>query len=198
MATAAQITSPTEFTTPEVARLLGMSVRSVQLMVDRGQLQAWKTAGGHRRISRESVERWRLSRGASPLPADQPQTTPEPAGSRQQDSMERNGAAAPCVLLIEDSLHFQKLITNVMRHRFPDVESRVADDGIAGLAQHGLYRPQVMIIDILLPGIDGATLLTSLRTHPQFAMTQVVVVTSLDRGERAIFSDALQDVPVIH
>ena len=43
------------------------------------------------------------------------------------------------------------------------------DDGIAGLALYGRLQPQVLIVDILLPGIDGATLITSLRSHPQFA-----------------------------
>jgi excisionase family DNA binding protein len=51
-----------DYSTIEVARLLGMAVRSVQMMVDRGELDAWKTPGGHRRISRASVERWRASR----------------------------------------------------------------------------------------------------------------------------------------
>jgi excisionase family DNA binding protein len=46
-----------DFTTLEVAHLLGVSVRSVQLMVDRGELEAWKTSGGHRRIARASVQR---------------------------------------------------------------------------------------------------------------------------------------------
>ena len=38
--------------------MLGMAVRSVQLMVDRGLLQAWRTPGGHRRIDSRSVQRW--------------------------------------------------------------------------------------------------------------------------------------------
>ena len=46
------------YTTIDAAQLLGLAVRSVQLMVDRGELDAWKTPGGHRRISRVSVERW--------------------------------------------------------------------------------------------------------------------------------------------
>ena len=45
-------------TTLQVARMLGMAVRSVQMMVDRGLLQGWKTPGGHRRIARSSVQRW--------------------------------------------------------------------------------------------------------------------------------------------
>jgi len=39
----------------------------------------------------------------------------------------------------------------------------------AGLALYGQLQPQVLIVDILLPGIDGATLITSLRSHAQFA-----------------------------
>ena len=56
-----------QMSTMEVARLLGLAVRSIQLMVDRGELQAWKTPGGHRRISRESVERWRAGVQGAPL-----------------------------------------------------------------------------------------------------------------------------------
>lgn len=47
-----------ECSTRDVAQVLGMAVRSVQLMVDRGELQAWKTPGGHRRIARASVQQW--------------------------------------------------------------------------------------------------------------------------------------------
>jgi CheY-like chemotaxis protein len=72
------------------------------------------------------------------------------------------------VLLIEDSTHFQNLISLLLRQKFPDVELRTANDGIVGLAMAGEFQPDVLMVDILLPGIDGATLITSLRSHPQF------------------------------
>lgn len=169
-----------DFTTLEVARLLGVSVRSVQLMVDRGELDAWKTSGGHRRIAGASVERWRDARGVVKAVA-----TAEPA-------------RRPTVLLIDDSIHFQKLVALLIRQRFGHVELHVADDGIAGLALCGRLRPDVLIVDILLPGIDGATLVTSLRSHSQFANSHLVVVTSLDEVQRAPYAFALEQVPVIH
>lgn len=46
-------------TTAEAARHLGVSIRTVQLWVDSGALEAWKTVGGHRRIPLESLERLR-------------------------------------------------------------------------------------------------------------------------------------------
>ena len=183
-----------DYSTLEVARLLGMAVRSVQMMVDRGELEAWKTPGGHRRISQGSVERWRASRQqrgpdskASLL--DVPQQTATSAS---------RAPGSKTVLLIEDSVHYQNLITLLVRQQFPDVSLHVADDGIAGLAMAGRLQPQVMIIDILLPGIDGAALITSLRSHAQFAGIQLVVVTSLDEAGRAPFAFALTGLPVVH
>ena len=182
-----------DYSTLEVARLLGMAVRSVQMMVDRGELDAWKTPGGHRRISQASVERWRASRqhgssATAAAAATDPREVP-PAASRSD---------SPSVLLIEDSVHYQNLITLLVRQRFPNVTLHVADDGIAGLAMAGRLQPQVMIVDILLPGIDGATLITSLRSHPQFAGIQLVVVTSLDEAARAPYDFALVGLPVVH
>lgn len=48
---------PPTCTTQEVARSLGVSLRTIQLWVNEGLLEAWKTDGGHRRIPRDSVIR---------------------------------------------------------------------------------------------------------------------------------------------
>lgn len=170
------------YTTLEVARMLGMAVRSVQLMVDRGDLEAWKTPGGHRRISKASVERWLASR--QPSAGD--------GGSRGR----RAGAAR--VLLIEDSTHFQNLVSLLVKQQFPQAELSIADDGISGLAMVGQLQPEILLIDILLPGIDGGTLITSLRSHERFRSSKLVVLTSLDEAQRAPYRYALEGIPVIH
>ena len=59
-------------------------------------------------------------------------------------------------------------------------------------------KPDVLIVDILLPGIDGATLITSLRSHPQFRRSRLIVITSLDEAQREPYAFALADVPVVH
>jgi excisionase family DNA binding protein len=183
--------------TIEVARMLGMAVRSVQLMVDRGLLQAWRTPGGHRRIDSRSVQRWLAERnnqlagpaiatgaldGSPDLPAPRPgSTTLRPLR----------------VLLIEDSSHFQTLVGLVVGQHLPQAELHIADDGIAGLALAGKLEPDVLLVDIVLPGIDGATLITSLRSHPQFSHIHLVVVTGLDHQALAPYAFALSDVPVV-
>lgn len=187
--------------TVEVARRLGLAVRSVQLMVDRGELEAWKTPGGHRRIRRASVDRWLAERrggsagGAVPKTASSPSPAPSPAPSPTPGPAP---ARRPRVLLIEDSRHFQNLVSLLLRSRFPEVELHMADDGIAGLAMAGRLEPEVLLVDILLPGIDGATLITGLRSNAAFARSRLIVVTALDADGLAPYAFALEGLPVVH
>jgi len=177
-------------TTLDVARMLGLAVRSVQLMVDRGELQAWKTPGGHRRISRQSVDRWRAG-GQTARAGDGP-------AHPVQDTQHHGGNPPTKVLLIEDSMHFQNLVTLLLQRQFPALELRTASDGIAGLIMAGQFKPDVLMVDLLLPGIDGATLLTGLRANPLFRNLQVIVITSLDPSELTPYAFALDGVPVVH
>ncbi len=182
--------------------MLGMAVRSVQMMVDRGDLDAWKTPGGHRRILRSSVDRWlgdrvaHLHMSAASLPATLAAAPSVTSAPPAQVPAARTGHLR--VLVIEDSAHYQHLLSLLIKQQLPGVDLHVADDGIAGLAMVGQLDPDVLIIDILLPGIDGATLITSLRSHPQFRHNQLIVVTALDELERAPYSFALAGVPVVH
>jgi len=54
-------------TTRQAAVLLGVSVGTVQLWVESGLLQAWKTAGGHRRVLRDSIESLLHNKPAAPM-----------------------------------------------------------------------------------------------------------------------------------
>ena len=45
-------------TTQDVAQKLGVSIRAVQLWMDQGIFEGWKTPGGHRRITKESFNRF--------------------------------------------------------------------------------------------------------------------------------------------
>lgn len=177
---------PDTCSTTEAAQRLGMAVRSVQLMVDRGELQAWKTPGGHRRILRSSLDAWLAGRGSAAPTAAPPPPVP---GS---------GERPITLLLIEDSVHFQNLISLIVKRELPGAELHVASDGIAGLAMAGRLEPDVLLIDILLPGIDGAALITSLRSHPQFARSRLIVVTALDEAQREPYRFALEGVPLVH
>lgn len=74
----------------------------------------------------------------------------------------------------------------------------VAGDGIAGLVSFGQLQPDLLIVDILLPGIDGASMVMGLRRHELFGGCGLIVLTSLDESARRDYAHALQDVAVVH
>ncbi|MCO5975237.1 helix-turn-helix domain-containing protein [Ideonella oryzae] len=178
--------SPGAYTTQEVARLLGLAVRSVQLMVDRGDLRAWKTPGGHRRIDPASVAAWQARQQGQTVSGAAPASAPAAPVRRLR------------ALLIEDSVHYQNLVGLLLRRALPEADFQVASDGIVGLAQVGQWQPDLLIVDLLLPGIDGAALISSLRSQPMFSAMRLLVITSLTPGELAPYALALEGLPVVH
>ena len=168
--------------------MLGLAVRSVQLMVDRGEIQAWKTSGGHRRISKESVAQWLASR--------QGNRVIEVSGSK--NLLPRAGDSNYKILLIEDSTHFQNLVQLLISQHFPHASLHQASDGISGLAKFGQIQPDCLLVDILLPGIDGATLVTKLRSDPLFAGCHLIIVTGLTCEQLEPYAFAIKDLPLIH
>jgi len=173
------------YTTQEVARLLGLAVRSVQRMVDRGELRAWKTPGGHRRIDPASVAAWQARQQGLATPSAEAAEPAVPARRLR-------------ALLIEDSVHYQNLVGLLLRRVLPEADFQVASDGIVGLAQVGQWQPDLLIVDLLLPGIDGAALISSLRSQPMFSAMRLLVITSLTPEELTPYALALEGLPVVH
>jgi excisionase family DNA binding protein len=176
------------YTTVEVAQLLGLAVRSVQLMVDRGVLEAWKTPGGHRRITRASVDRFLAARNSTGAP---------PGKHRGGVRDPAKGRPALCILRIAPADSPLDTLQSLVSQHLPQAELHMAEDGIAGLALVGQLEPDLLLVDLMLPGIDGRQLVASLHSHPQFRRTRVAIVTDLDEAQRAGFSSMLTFATVL-
>jgi excisionase family DNA binding protein len=154
-------------TTREAATQLGVSVGTVQLWVESGLLQAWKTAGGHRRVLRDSVESL-LHRKAAPLA--QPAQTVEPVSVTKRLR----------VMVVEDDPSLLRLYkTQIARWPMP-TDVTLLDNAISAMLHIGRGGPDLLISDLHMPGMDGFGMLEVLHKAPEMAYTKVVVVTGLD------------------
>jgi DNA-binding response OmpR family regulator len=71
---------------------------------------------------------------------------------------------------------------NLEKH-FPDIEVEEATEGFrAGWKAFG-FKPDVMILDLLLPGMDGFQVLEFLRGNDKLKHTRVIAVTAMDNEE---------------
>ena len=89
----------------------------------------------------------------------------------------------PHVLVIEDSASVRRLIEVCLR--VLDVSITSASDGTTGIAAIKEHLPDVVVLDIGLPGLDGWEVLTQLRTDPTTAELKVLVLTAHAQPEMA-------------
>jgi len=87
------------------------------------------------------------------------------------------------ILVVDDQRSNLELMAGVLKARGYDVLT--AADGEAALEQVREAGPDIVVSDILMPGLDGYELCRRLRASPATALLPVVLVTSLDpQGER--------------
>lgn len=149
--------------TTEAARRLGVSNTTVQLMVERGELSAWRTRGGHRRISIASIERLKALR-ATPTPG-------------------RSGELG--LLLVEDDVALRTLYLQAIRSWRLPVRLAVAGDGMEALLLIERERPDLVITDLLMAPVDDFQLLRMLRDRREFDDMVVIAVTGMSEAEIA-------------
>jgi excisionase family DNA binding protein len=155
-------------TTREAATLLGVSVGTVQLWVESGLLEAWKTAGGHRRVRRHSVDRLLFKQPPAVI-ATAPAAAPVPGRPRRLN-----------VLVVEDDITLLRLY-QVKLSRWPmQPEVRTSADGFEAVLRMSESWPDLLITDLQMPHINGSAMLQILCNAPEMARATVVVVTGLD------------------
>lgn len=170
--------------TKEAASLLGVSHRTVQLWVEGGVLQAWKTAGGHRRILLTSVHRLVAQRNQAVNGGQPAAAAAEPAPS-----------TARRIVMADDDATLLRLYELEISGWGLDAELIKARDGFDALIRIGEAKPDLLISDLNMPGMDGFRMVRTLRADPRYGKMAIIVISGLDRA--TIASMGLPaDIPV--
>jgi two-component system cell cycle response regulator DivK len=94
--------------------------------------------------------------------------------------------AGALVLIVDDNEKNVKLARDVLR--FAGFETLEAGTGRDGISLAGEHLPDVILMDIRLPDMDGAVAVRSLKDEPRTATIPVVAVTSFAmKGDRERF-----------
>jgi len=63
------------------------------------------------------------------------------------------------------------------------VKLRIVANGFDGLLQVGQRVPDILIADLMMPGMDGFEMIRRLRANPDLARMDIIVVSAIDREE---------------
>ncbi len=159
-------------TTREVAKMLGVGLTTVQCWVESGVLPAWKTAGGHRRIPRATVEK---------LLSEQTATLEESRST---------------LLVVEDNPVERELYRQHFTEWKLPLQVLLAKDGYEGLLLAGRHEPDFIIADLSMPLMNGVRMIDSLYSQYPAEKPVVVVVTGLTQDEITRMGSISPDIPV--
>ena len=87
------------------------------------------------------------------------------------------------ILIIDDDLDTLKLVGVMLQRQGYEISA--AADGRQGLAKAIAEKPDVILLDVMMPEMDGWELLQNLRTHPQTANIPVIVCSVFNDPELA-------------
>ena len=146
-----------EFLTPnEVADRLLVAPVTVRLWATRGLLPSETTPGGHRRFRTQDVEEFI---------------------ARRRQMQERDAAGPSRILLIDDDERYTQALSTVLTARVPGLFVDTAADGFTAGIKCESLRPDVVTLDLRMPGMDGIEVCRLLRSMFGHDRLRIVVLS---------------------
>lgn len=153
-------------TTDDAGKLCAVDSRTILNWIKAGKLKSYQTAGGHHRILKEDL--WNFIKEVG-LPFLDPRKRP--------DTTKRK------ILLVDDdpdvlaSLR-ERLVTE------KDLSIETADSSLEAGLKFGLWRPDLLILDLILPGFNGHDFCLFLKKEIAKDRLPVIILTASEKDEK--------------
>lgn len=152
-------------TTSEACDLLQVSKTVIKRMADSGELETWKTPGGHRRIKRSSIQQKYQELGL--------------IKSYQE-------TATLQVMVVDDDMVTQKIFSGLVKQAGSSlpVDLVAAFNGYEGLIKAGQGAFDMIFVDLNMPLMNGYEAIKVLKEYDNTKKSTIIVITS----------DAIEDI----
>ncbi len=117
-----------------------------------------------------------------------PSTIAEPDAAEGEAQAEHDDASGDLVLVIDDDPAQRDLMTRFLERE--GFSARTAPDGPTGIELARALRPRAILLDVMMPGMDGWSVLSALKAIPELVQIPVVMVTFVSQRGLANFLGA--------
>ncbi|HEX2836093.1 MAG TPA: response regulator [Thermoanaerobaculia bacterium] len=94
------------------------------------------------------------------------------------------------VLVVEDDPAIRRLVTMVLQRNGYEVE--IAADGLEAVLKLGLHEYDVIVLDLMMPHLDGFTFMTTLADNAPERLQKVIVTSA---ASPAVIRERMKGVP---
>ena len=146
-------------TISEASKLCGVSLKTIINWIEKGHIKAYKTVGGHRRIQKEDLYTFMTTHNI-PIP-DQ-----EASDARKK------------ILIVDDDRIIVETLVLAFEEDEHGYEVLSASDGFEAGLQVSHFKPDLMILDIMMPDINGYEVCKRIKCSPESKNTKVIVLSA--------------------
>jgi CheY-like chemotaxis protein len=159
----------------EIAKQAGVLPSTIRYYTDIGLLKvASETPGGHRLYDKEyglaKINKIHFLNKMGKTMEDIRKELSETEGKKK-------------ILLIDDEPELGDLVTQLVKTNFPDCEIQVVYDGFKAGRLLSEYLPDLIILDIMLPGVNGFDVCRQIRTSKHLSNTKILAVSGFNSEE---------------
>ncbi len=148
----------TLITTGEAARHCRVSLQALRRWIRDGRLKAFQTPGKHARIEVAEFQRFLKECGMPPYPVGE-------------------GDPTPRVLVVEDDPDVLQILTSLLAGQSQELAVETAVDGYDALIKVGTFKPTFLILDVVMPRLDGLEVCRRLKAGPATRDIRILAVT---------------------
>ena len=141
-----------------IAKMLYVDPGSVANWIDQDMLQAHRTPGGHRRVVVEHLITF-LREHKMPIP-EQLATTPTR------------------ILVVDDEIAVTQLVARAIKTKYTEFDVIEANDGFRAGTIVASQQPDVVILDLRMPGIDGYEVCRQIKSQESTKHAEVIAMTA--------------------
>ena len=153
----------TVFTTGEAAKICKVSQQTIIRCFDSGQLQGFRVPGSRfRRIPRDKLFAFMRDNG---IPTDALES-----GKRK-------------ILIVDDDEELVELITDVL-HRDTRFETRSVNNGFDAGMMVKEYRPDLIVLDVMLPDINGKEVCQRVRSDKTMDDVRIICISGMVEDDK--------------
>ena len=146
------------FTTYQIAKFCDVYPSSVINWINDGKLKAFVTPGGHHRVLREDLVRF-LNGCGIPLPTG------------------LAGDARRKVLIVDDDEELARLLAKAFGRHPEAFRTEVLHSGVDALIRIGREVPDLVVLDIVLPKMDGCQVCRILKSRPETHAIKIIGIS---------------------
>ena len=144
--------------TYEVADICHVTPATIGNWIEKGILPTFSTGGGHRRVWEDDLEHF-LKEHNIPVPG------------------ELVAIQRPAILIVDDEVQVRRVVKRALRQIYPEAVIFDAEDGFEAGQKVAQILPSLIILDIMLPGLDGYKVCKAIRANERMRHSKILAIS---------------------